>query len=124
MILLLPPPLLLLYLATIIVLIMLVWFKTDFVVDWFGIKEKEFLKKRIDWFPDSLTFPIFMKTTHPNFWTKLLGCPLCVSFWLSVILLVLISILTFNFLLILLIPTLCILSLFIYGIITRLMNIS
>jgi hypothetical protein len=121
----------LLYLATVIVLMMLVWFKTDFVVDWgstFGlhklIKEGEYLNERVNFLPAMLNYPTFLKMKYPSFLTKLVGCPLCVSFWLSVAFLTTLSILTFQPLTMLLVPPLCILSLFIYGVITKLVNIS
>lgn len=114
----------LLFLATFISLAMLIWFKTDILVDWFGLYEKELLKERINWLPDGLDFPSFLKMYKPSFWTKLLGCPLCFSWWLSVLFMITGCILTGQLGLIFLTPALCLISLFIYGVITKLVKIS
>ena len=101
---------------------MLVWFKTDFMVDWFGFYKKEFTEEKINWLPNNLSFPTFLKIRYPNFWAKLLGCPICVSFWLSVTLLGIESLIFLQPITLFLIPPLCILSLLIYEVITKLMN--
>lgn len=31
------------------------------------------------------SYPVFLAINHHSFWTRLLSCPICLSFWLSVI---------------------------------------
>jgi len=118
-------------LSTIIVLsciistFMLVWFKSDAFVEWmklFGlgklIKSDEYFDAKLDNF--TITYPLFLKLKYNKFIFKLVGCNLCLCVWLSMILALFVasSILSF----IGYSSVLCILSLFIFGNITKLIN--
>ena len=70
--------------------IMLIWFKSDAFVEWiklFGlgkfIKYQEFLDAKLDNF--IITYPLFLKMKYPFFIFKLIGCPLCLGTWLSLL---------------------------------------
>ena len=117
-----------------ITLIMLIWLKSDAIVEWGSLvglskflKLEEFNTEKLE-SPikgNSLTYPSFLKNKyHYNFITKLLGCPLCLSVWLSILACIFISIMSANWLNLLLIPTVCILSLITYGLVITLNQLS
>jgi hypothetical protein len=116
-------------LSTFIVLLMLVWFNTDFVIDFgnlFGLfkkLEREYFHEKLKNLPVFINFPTFLNHKYDNFLTKLFSCRLCFSFWLSILLSIIVSILIHNPTFIFFVPALCITSLFIYGVITKLVNI-
>ena len=126
----------LLFLTSSITLIMLIWLNSDALTNWgslFGLskllKIEEFHKQRLDMIirgmSMNLTYPNFLKEKYNyNFITQMLSCPLCLSVWLSSISCVITSVLFFNFLILLLIPPVTILSLLTYGVVTRLMKFS
>ena len=112
-------------------LIMLIWLKSEAIIEWgslFGLskilKIDEFYKMKFDELPLEITYPTFLKIKYNNFITKLLACPLCLSVWLSIIFCLIISILTSHLLFLIFIPTTCIFSLIVYGIITKLIKLS
>ena len=37
---------------------------------------------------ESMNFPLWLYVKHPNFLTKLVSCPLCLSFWTNLVCLV------------------------------------
>jgi hypothetical protein len=104
---------------------MLVWFKSDAFVEWmnlFGlgklIKSDKYLDEKFDNF--EITYPLFLKLKYNKFIFKLIGCPLCFCVWLSIASSIFISTSFLSF--IGYSSVLCILSLFIFGIITKLIN--
>lgn len=108
------------YTTFLITLILLIWFKTDaFVVytklfridKFFYVKEWEEFKNTKDC---TVTYHQFLRMKSPyGFWTKLITCPICFSVWLSVV--------SFLFIGIVGIPIVCVCSLFLYFLITKLM---
>ena len=116
--------------VNLIAFIMLIWLKSDAVVEWgtlFGLskflKIKEFRNERLEsaMCGSSLNYPDFLKEKYNyNFITKMLACPLCLCTWLSSIACIIISFILLKPLILLLIPTITILSLIIYGIINTL----
>lgn len=115
--------------ATFIALFLLVWFKSDALVDWgslFGLEEfllvNEYNKMKIDQAPLSINYPTFLKIKYNNFVTKLLACPLCLTVWLSSFSAFLLFI--FMPIIIILIPSIVITSLVLYGIVTSLLKLS
>jgi hypothetical protein len=121
-------------LVNLIALILLVWLKSDAIIEWgslFGLskllKTEEFYSKRLEMaikgYP--ISYPEFLKEKyHYNFITKLLGCPLCLSMWLSILSCIFISIMSANLLNLLLMPTVCVLSLISYGLVVTLNKLS
>lgn len=115
----------LLYIPFLISFILLIWFKSDAFVSWgnlFGLSK--FL--HIDEFDTKVfeslvkgqpySYPQFLKDKfNYNFITKLIGCPMCLSVWLSIFICGVISIITFNFIFLFMIPVICISSLLLYG---------
>lgn len=114
-----------LYIACLIAIVLLIWLKTDALIEWgckFGLskilKENEFYRFKMEQLlgpiqSSDITYPIFLKLKYNCFFTRLLSCPMCLSFWLSVIGCVsMCSLLS--------IPTVYILSLLIYGAIVKL----
>ncbi len=115
-----------LFVACLIAMILVVWLKTDALVEWgsvFGLskvlKETEFYKFKMEQllgdrpiFLD-ITYPIFLKLKYNCFFTRLVSCPMCLSFWMSVAgCLGMCSLLS--------IPIVYILSLLIYGAVVKL----
>ena len=110
-----------LLLSSLIATILLVWFKSDAVVEYgklFSLsrwlKLKEYEEKRLSE-SFELSYPLFLRITHEGFIFKLITCPICLAFWLAVI--------ASLFIIPHFLPIVYILSLFIYGIIIRLLNI-
>lgn len=114
------------YLVFLIAIVLLVWLKTDALIEWgckFGLskilKEDEFYKFKLEQLlgpvPSyNISYPTFLKTKYNSFFTRLVSCPMCLSFWLSVIGCIVISDL-------IAIPIVYILSLVLYGIIVKLL---
>ena len=114
----------------IISVIMLIWFKSDAFIDYaelFGlnrfIKEKEFRDERL--VNPTVSYPLFLKmkcgeNKLTKFLFKLIGCRLCSSIWLSAILSIIISSSLINFISYTCIS--CIISLFIFGHVSKLLD--
>ncbi len=125
---------LILCLIFLITFILLIWFKSDAFVIWgglFGLSKflhiEEFNDKSFEYAIKGCpyNYPQFLKDKfHYNFFSKLTGCPLCLSVWLSLFGCGLISILTTNFVFLILIPVVCITSLLLYGSVVKLLNLS
>lgn len=70
-----------------------VWVKTNAFIDFFG----RFLGRKYNFFHikeylnepeavrDSMMFPLYLYVSYPSFITKLLSCPLCLSFWTNLL---------------------------------------
>jgi hypothetical protein len=100
---------------------LLIWFKSDAFVEYAKLlhlhrifKIKEYEEKRL---AESfqLTYTTFLRMTSDRFLIRLITCPLCVSFWLSLI--------GLFFVPMYFIPIVYVSTLLIYGVITRLLNI-
>lgn len=121
------------YLVNLITFIMLIWLNSDAIVAWgslFGLskflKVEEFRHARLENVIRnvSLSYPQFLKEKYNyNFITQMLSCPLCLCIWLSSIACVIIGIVLLNPLAIFLIPTVSVLSLLTYGVITTLIKL-
>jgi len=108
------------FVICLITLILLMWFKTDaFSVytkllkldNVFHVKEWDEFKNTKDC---TVTYHQFLKMKSPNgFWTKLITCPICVSVWLSSV--------SFIFIGLNGVPVVCICSILLYFLITKLM---
>ena len=120
-------------LANLITLIMLIWLKSDAIVAWgsfIGLSKllsiQEFYDRRLEtvikgW---SINYPEFLEEKYDyNFITKMLACPLCLSVWLSILSCIIISIISLSWFIFLFLPTICILSLITYGVITLLIKL-
>ena len=105
-------------------MVLLVWLKTDALIEWgrvFGLskilKSDEYYKYKIEKMlsstPFDITYPVFLKLNYNTFFTRLISCPMCLSFWLSVLGCIVISNL-------IAIPIVYILSLIIYGVVVKL----
>ena len=113
------------YIAFLIAIVLLVWLKTDALIEWgckFGLskilKEDEFYQFKLEQLLGpvqsfEISYPTFLKTKHNCFFTRLVSCPMCLSFWLSVIGCIVISNL-------IAIPVVYVLSLVLYGIVVKL----
>lgn len=111
------------YISSIITTIMLVWFKSDAIVEYGSLfrldkffRVKEFRDERIRVAPSPLTYPQFWYFRNWCFLTRLLSCPICLGIWLSII----ITSITTN---LLLTPMVLVVSLLMYGSITKLLNL-
>jgi hypothetical protein len=110
---------------------MLVWLKSDAIIEWGSLlglskllKVNEFYSMKREENSLMIDYPHFLDIKYHNFITKMLSCPLCLSVWLSIILCSIISITLLDFYILVLIPTVCILSLITYGIINGLIKFS
>ena len=117
----------LIYIISLITLMLLVWLKSDALIEWgslFGLSKflmiEEFYSERLIQILSNeiynYNYPSFLRSKYNNFITKLLVCPLCLSVWLSVLMCIIFSTL-------LAIPLVCVSSLIIYGVITKLINL-
>lgn len=109
-----------LFLSCLVVFIMIIWFKTDGIVEWadllkigFLLQTDKYRAAKIDAAPILLTYPNYLKTKHNNFISRMVGCPICLSVWL-VILGSIISLTPFLF------PITWTVSIILYGIINKL----
>jgi hypothetical protein len=132
-----------------IALALLIWFKSDAFIDWFKffrlgtfIKADEYRQERMIGNDLNISYPKFLKSKyHRSMFFKIVGCPLCLCVWLSLFassvislgtILTLISssyIITLTSLIgvfiidtILQTPIICILSIYIYGRIAKILN--
>lgn len=65
--------------------VLLVWFETNAIVEYLRLWGfKKYFK--IEEFGNSTlsSYPTYLIVTYPNFFTKLLNCPICVGFWLNI----------------------------------------
>lgn len=111
--------------ACIIAVVLIVWLKTDGIIEWakiFGLKKllkiDEYYDYKIEQYlnsehPMEVSYPLFLKMTNNNFLTRLLSCPLCLGFWLSVLGCAIISNL-------IAIPIIYVVSMLLYGAILKL----
>lgn len=123
-----------LLLVNIIVVIMLVWLNSDALVSWFELfglgkllDVEGFYHARMEAAIQgrALSYPNFLKDKfNYNFITTMLACPLCLGIWLSSISGIGISIFFSNPLVLLLIPTITVAVLLIYGSITKVLRLS
>jgi len=116
-------------LASIITLILLVWFKSDAVIEWgslLGMSKflmiDEFYKMKMEESYIGINYPTFLKIKYHNFIVNMLACPLCLAVWLSLFLCS--GLFIVNPLIMALMPVICILSLILYGVVTSLLKLS
>jgi hypothetical protein len=109
--------------------VMLVWFKTDALIDWgqlIGLgtflNAFDFYLERFRFAPNEFNYPSYLKIKYPNFLTKLISCPVCLSFWMVLAASFLVGILLLDLWLILFIPVTYILTLMTYGTVTKLLK--
>jgi hypothetical protein len=113
---------------------MLVWLNSDALVSWFDlfglgrlVAAEEFYHARMEAAIQgrALSYPNFLKDKfNYNFITTMLGCPLCLSVWLSSTFGIGIAIFFGNPISLLLIPTIVVAVLLIYGSITKVVRLS
>jgi len=63
---------------------LVIWFKTEVIVEYFGLYKDEYVK----WKKENIelaSYPEFLATTKHCFFTRLLNCPFCLGFWLSLL---------------------------------------
>tara|TARA_R110000787_G_scaffold141418_3_gene254912 strand:+ start:265 stop:618 length:354 start_codon:yes stop_codon:yes gene_type:complete len=67
--------------------VLFVWFQTEAFAEYAkllglgGVFAIEKYEKYL--LIDRISYPAFLTVTRPNFFTKLIGCPACLGFWLS-----------------------------------------
>lgn len=106
--------------SSIIALHLLIWFRTDAYLEYCRLLKLNFISdyKGFDreYSQDvSLTYHIFLRRYHNNFFIRLITCPICLAVWLAIIYTIIFS--TFNIL-----PYIILLGIFIYAIIDRLLG--
>jgi len=105
-----------------IALIMLIWFKTEAILEYGNLiglgkflKMEEFYTKRF-LEPYPLTYPMFIRSVYCNsFFIRLITCPVCLGIWLSIIAGITSGCIT-------LIPVIAVLSLSVFGLIYYLLK--
>jgi hypothetical protein len=123
-------------------LILLVWFKTEAIVEYaslFGLKKlfkaNEFRVEKMSL--EQLTYPTFLKMKSNNFFIKLITCPICLSVWMTIIFecvmvmwaislgkAYILLLWTLYLLFIAAGPAICILTLLIYGLVVVLLKLK
>lgn len=79
-----------LFIVCIVTLILIVWFNTDAFVEYSRILRLNHLFK-IDKFDEAykndfeLTYLLYLRRDHNCFFVRLITCPTCLAFWLSLI---------------------------------------
>jgi hypothetical protein len=81
--------------------ILIVWFNTEAFIEYiqlfriplFKIKEYNIEKEK----DCTIDYHLYLKLHHNNFFTRLITCPICTSFWLSLVGSILFSINLLNF---------------------------
>lgn len=116
-------------LANLIALILLVWFKSDAIIEWsslLGMSKffmvDEFYKMKMEEVNIGINYPTFLKIKYHNFIVNMLACPLCMSVWLSLFFCS--GLFIFVPIILVLMPTVCILSLISYGIVISILKLS
>ena len=106
-------------LSSTISLILLFWFKTEVILEYASIfklqklfKIKEFRIEKIKIAPERLPYHTFLLLKYNNFFTRLLSCYICFSFWCSLLICICAKILMFT-------PIVCVLSLILYSLILK-----
>ena len=70
--------------------LLVIWFQTDFVVEYGGIISKISSLLKIEEFEKYretaplLTYPVFLSIYYSNFIIKGLTCPICLNTWISI----------------------------------------
>jgi len=105
-------------------LLLLFWYKTDFVLVYgklFGLKKilKIDLYEEKKKFDIDLKYYVFLAKNYRNFFIKMLTCEICFSTWLSGIICIIYSLLTKDLNLIFLIPFNILLGLYLYSTIKK-----
>lgn len=118
-----------LFISSTVILIMIVWFKTDGVIEWIDLfgwndffKTTEYRNEKINTIPNILTYPNFLKNKYNNFLTRLISCQICLSIWSVVCMSVGSSVFLLEITPIFYIPITWVLTIILYGIIIKLLN--
>lgn len=113
-----------------ITLTLLIWFKSDAIVEYGSLiglssvlRIDRFRQTRISIAPQSLSYPAFLRMQGDNFMTRLINCPLCLSIWISSLLCLVSSGLILNPIFLVANAPIVILTLILYGIITKLVSL-
>jgi len=104
----------------IVSLLLIIWFQSDayaeycrlFHLNFMSFYKNYYIKKLQD---PSISYTKYLKLYHNNFLIRLITCPICLSFWISIIL----SIYYQN---IIIIPISTICGLLLYGLINKLLD--
>ena len=115
------------YIACVIVTNMLVWFKSDAIIEWGSllglskfVKVNEFQEAKKAYLPLDLNYPTFLRNKYDNFITKMASCPLCLCIWQSNIFCFIISLFFWDLYFVIMTPVVCIMSLIIWGTVNKL----
>jgi hypothetical protein len=71
-------------------LILIIWFNTEVLIEYLKLLKlnifyiEEYEKAKLNDF--SLTYHKYLIIYHNNFFTRLITCPICFNFWMSIIL--------------------------------------
>ena len=81
-----------LLIISIIALVLLVWFRTDAWLEYCRLLQLDFISFYSDFLEKqasdiSLTYHIYLRRYHNCFFVRLITCPICLAFWLAVIML-------------------------------------
>ena len=71
-------------------LILLIWFETDALLEYVKIfrlnklfKINEYEKCLNENLEDDVSYPDFLASEYNNFFTRLISCPICLGFWVT-----------------------------------------
>jgi hypothetical protein len=116
--------------STFIALFLLIWFKSDAIVEWGSLlglskflKLDAFYKMRIDDAPLNISYPTFLKIKYNNFIVNMIACPLCLATWIVTFMYFSFATLLLSPSIVILIPTVTLISLTMYGIVSLLLKL-
>lgn len=112
--------------ACLVTLAMLVWFKSDAVIEYASLLRlktlvRDFKDARIEAAPQTFNFPHYLKKKYDCWLTRMLYCPLCFCVCFTVAIISGITILLLKPVILVAIPVICVMALVMYGVITRLL---
>jgi cytochrome b subunit of formate dehydrogenase len=114
--------------ACLVTTIMLVWFKSDAVIEYARLLRlkslvRNFKDARIEAAPETFNFPHYLRKKYDGWLTRMLFCPLCFCICFTTTIISGITILLLNPVILVAIPVIVVMSLILYGIITKLINL-
>lgn len=114
--------------ACFVTLVMLIWFKSDAIIEYARILQlkwlcRDFEHTRISVAPEPLNFPQYLRKKYDCWLTRMMVCPLCLCICFTTTIISGITILLLNPSFLITIPVICVISLILYGVITKLINL-
>ena len=95
--------------------ILIIWFETTAFVEYASLLRLNKLFKIDEYYKQEEEYTLFLAINYNNFFTRLLSCPYCIGFWMSIIFALTLSFIEYF-------PIIMICSLILYGTTKGLIN--